>query len=51
MDALLLLNDAGFRHVPIVEDGRIVGIASRYDFRAKEQARLDDETGFLEAMR
>ena len=51
MDALLLLNDGGFRHVPIVEDGRVVGIASRYDFRAKEQARLDDETGFLEAMR
>lgn len=51
MDALLLLNDGGFRHVPIVEDGRVVGIASRYDFRAREQARLDDETGFLEAMR
>lgn len=51
MDALLLLNDCGFRHVPIVDDGRIVGIVSRYDFRAKEQARLDEETGFLEAMR
>ena len=51
MDALLLLNDCGFRHVPIVDDGRIVGIVSRYDFRAKEHARLDEETGFLEAMR
>ncbi len=51
MDALLLLNDGGFRHLPVVDDGRVVGIVSRYDFRAKEQARLDDETGFMEMMR
>lgn len=51
MDALLVLNDCGFRHLPIVEDGRIRGIVSRYDFRAKEHARLDEETGFLEALR
>jgi len=51
MDALLLLNDCGFRHVPIVSDGRVAGIVSRYDFRAKEHARLDDESGFMEVMR
>jgi CBS domain-containing protein len=51
MDALLMLADCGFRHLPIVQDGRIAGIVSRYDFRAKEQARLDDETGFMEMMR
>ena len=51
MEALLLLNDAGFRHLPVVEGGRVVGIVSRYDFRAKEQARFDDETGFMEMMR
>lgn len=51
MDALLLLNDCGFRHVPIVDQGQVVGIVSRYDFRAKEQARLDDESGFMEMMR
>ncbi len=51
MDALLLLNDCGFRHVPIVDGGRVVGIVSRYDFRAKEQARFDDETGFMEMLR
>lgn len=51
MDALLLLNDCGFRHVPIVDGGRVIGIASRYDFRAQEHGRLDDQTGFLEAMR
>lgn len=51
MEALLLLNDCGFRHLPIVAGGRVAGIVSRYDFRAKEHARLDEETGFLEALR
>ncbi|MBR0672989.1 CBS domain-containing protein [Neoroseomonas soli] len=51
IDALLLLNDCGFRHVPIVDGERVVGIVSRYDFRAREQARMDDESGFMEVMR
>jgi len=51
MDALLVLNDAGFRHLPIVADGRVVGIVSRYDFLTKELRRVDDATGFLEALR
>lgn len=51
MDALLLLNDCGFRHVPIVDGGRVVGIVSRYDFRAREHARMDEESGFMEVMR
>ncbi len=51
MDALRLLDDAGFRHLPICEDGRVRGIVSRYDFRAREHARLDEESGFFERMR
>jgi CBS domain-containing protein len=51
MDALLLLTDCGFRHLPIVDGGHVRGIVSRYDFRAREHARLDEETGFLEALR
>jgi len=51
IEALRLLDDAGFRHLPICRDGRVSGIVSRYDFRAKEYARLDDETGFFEHMR
>ncbi len=51
MDALLLLNDCGFRHLPIVVEGRVAGIVSRYDFRAQEHGRFDDETGFMEALR
>jgi CBS domain-containing protein len=50
-EALQLMADAGFRHVPIVKDGRVAGIVSRYDFRAMEQARMDEATGFLEVLR
>ena len=51
MDALLMMNDCGFRHLPIVADGRVAGIVSRYDFRAREYTRLDEETGFMEMLR
>lgn len=51
LDALRVLNDAGFRHLPVVEEGRVLGIVSRYDFRACEHGRLDEETGFFETMR
>lgn len=50
-DALRLFDNCGFRHLPICQDGRICGIASRYDFRAMEHARLDEETQFFEVLR
>jgi CBS domain-containing protein len=48
MDALRLMQDGGFRHVPVVTDGCVVGIVSHGDFRAFEHARLDEETGIWE---
>ncbi|WP_270935437.1 CBS domain-containing protein [Falsiroseomonas oryzae] len=51
MAALRLLDDCGFRHLPVCRDGRVCGIVSRYDFRAREHARLDEETGYFEALR
>jgi len=48
VEALRLMQDGGYRHVPIVHQGRVVGIVSRGDFRGLEQARLDDETGLWE---
>jgi CBS domain-containing protein len=51
IEALRLLGDCGFRHLPVVKDGRVVGIVSRYDFRAMEQARMDEETGYFEVLR
>jgi CBS domain-containing protein len=48
VEALRLMQDGGYRHVPIVHEGRVVGIVSRGDFRGLEQARLDEETGLWE---
>lgn len=50
-DALRLMEDGGFRHLPVVEDGHLLGIVSRYDFRAQEHRRMDEETGFFEVLR
>ena len=51
IDALRLMRDGGFRHVPVVREGVVVGIVSRGDFRGLEQDRLDEETGIWERMR
>ncbi|WP_424139699.1 cyclic nucleotide-binding/CBS domain-containing protein [Roseomonas chloroacetimidivorans] len=51
IDALRILDDAGFRHLPVCRDGRVVGIVSRYDFRAMEHARLNEENRFFEILR
>jgi len=48
IEALRVMQDGGYRHVPIVEDGKVVGVVSRGDFRGLEQARLDEETGLWE---
>jgi CBS domain-containing protein len=48
IDALRLMQDGGFRHVPIVDQGRIIGVVSKGDFRGIEQDQIDEETGFWE---
>lgn len=48
IDALRLMADGGFRHVPVVDGGMVVGIVSHGDFRGLEQARLDEETELWE---
>jgi len=48
IDALRLMEDGRYRHVPIVDDGKVVGIVSRFDFSGVELDRLDEETGLWE---
>jgi CBS domain-containing protein len=50
IEALRLMQDGGFRHIPVTEGDRVVGIVSRGDFRGLEQARLDDETHMFERL-
>ena len=51
MDALLQMQDCGYRHIPIVAGGKLLGIVSRGDFRGAEKAHVDEETGYAEKMR
>jgi CBS domain-containing protein len=50
IEALRQMQDGGYRHLPVVADGKVVGIVSRGDFRGLEQARLDEETGLWECV-
>ena len=51
IDALRLMWDGGFRHVPLVRDGHILGVVSRGDFKGLEFGRHEDERDLWEHMR
>lgn len=51
MDALHLMHDGGFRHVPVVEHGRVRGLVLRSDFRAIERARMEVEEEIFRDLR
>ena len=48
VDALRLMEVGGFRHLPVVEAGKVVGVVSRGDFKGTEIDRIDEETGLWE---
>jgi CBS domain-containing protein len=43
IDALRLMAEGGFRHVPVVRDGRPVGLVSRSHFHGEDIDRLEYE--------
>jgi CBS domain-containing protein len=47
-DALRMMTDGGFRHVPLVKNGRIVGLVSRGDFKGLELNPDDEECDLWE---
>ena len=51
VDALREMSNRGFRHLPIVEDGRIWGVVSRSDFLGMEIDRLDEDNHLCECIR
>jgi CBS domain-containing protein len=50
IDALRTMSDRGFRHLPVVENGRIYGVISRSDFTGVEIDRLDEDEHLAECI-
>ena len=51
IDALREMSNRGFRHLPVVEGGRIWGVVSRSDFLGMEIDRLDEDNHLCECIR
>jgi len=51
IEALRLMWDGGFRHLPVTEKGSLVGLLERRHFKGEDFARLDDERELWEHMR
>jgi len=50
VEALRLMQDGAFRHVPVLDDGRILGVISKGDARSPEYERVEAETVLWENM-
>ena len=50
IDALRLMWNHNFRHVPVTENGKVLGVISRGDFEGVELDRLETETHLWEHM-
>ena len=51
VDALRRMNDYGFRHLPVVQSGKILGILTRSSFKGMEIDQLDEEIHLWECIR
>ena len=51
IDALRIMWAGDFRHLPVVRDGKVLGIVTRGDFSGIEQDRFDDERELWEHLR
>lgn len=51
IDALRLMWDGGFRHLPLVRNGKVLGVVSRGDFKGLELSHHEDERDLWEHLR
>ena len=48
IDALRRMSDCSYRHLPIVDGDKVIGIVSRGDFKGLEFDRMEGETWLWE---
>lgn len=51
IDALRIMCDGGFRHLPVIDQGRIWGVVSKSDFKGLELDRMEEEEHLWECIR
>ena len=51
IDALRMMQDGRYRHLPVIDRDHIVGIVSRRDFFGQEQVIVEEEDRLSETMR
>ena len=47
---LQMMEDGGYRHLPVVSQGRILGLISRVDYVGEEKTELENERHYWEAI-
>ena len=50
IEALRLMWDGGFRHLPVVDKGIVVGLMRRRDFKSEDLGCLEEERELWEHM-
>jgi CBS domain-containing protein len=50
IEALRIMNDGGWRHLPVVGNGKVLGVVTRGDFTGIEVDRLDEEEHLKECI-
>lgn len=50
IDALRIMDDCGYKHLPIVEEDRVLGIVSYSDFKGDELVHLEQEKRLWECI-
>ena len=51
IEALRLMWDGNFRHLPVINQGKVVGVVMRRDFKSEDLRRLESERELWEHMR
>ena len=51
IEALRVMWDGGFRHLPVTESGNVVGLVQRRAFKSEDLHLLEDERELWEHMR